>query len=141
MSLFRPVRTVTSADGDYWELYVSKTALPQWRQGRGGGGDIGSVDPRFGLVELPFAILSALWGLLIVPLVRVVVLLPVAVARGRRSRAVRIEAVRGFPEREVFLWTTTDEQVDAVVDEIAAGLSRGKLLQPEGAVYSGREPS
>ena len=140
MSLFRPVRTVTSADGDYWELYVSKTALPQWRQSRSGG-DIGSCDPRLALLELPFAILGALWGLVIAPLFRFAFLLPLAVARGRRSRAVRVEAVRGFPEREVFLWTTTDEQVEAVVDEIAVGLAQGKLLQPEGAVYSGRESS
>jgi hypothetical protein len=138
MGLFRPARTVSGAGGDYWELYVSKTALPPWREGRAGEYD-GGLDSRSDLLELPFMILSALWSLLIVPLLRFSVLLPIAVIRGRRSRAVRIEAVRTFPEREVFLWTTTDEQLDAVLDEIAAGLAVGKLVQPEGAVYSGRE--
>ena len=138
MGLFRPARTVSGLGGDYWELYVSKTALPPWREGRAGAYDSG-VDSRADLLEVPFMIFNAVWSLLIVPLLRFAVLLPFAVVRGRRSRAVRIEAVRTFPEREVFLWTTTDEQVDAVLDEIAAGLAVGKLVQPEGAVYSGRE--
>jgi hypothetical protein len=63
----------------------------------------------------------------------------VAVVRGRRSRAVRIEAVRTFPDREVLLWTTTDGSVEVVLDEIAAGLAAGEIVHPEGAVYSGRE--
>jgi hypothetical protein len=67
------------------------------------------------------------------------VLLPIAVARGRRSRAVRIEAVRTYPDREVLLWTTTEGRLDGVLDDIAAGLAAGKIVHPEGAVYSGRE--
>jgi hypothetical protein len=63
----------------------------------------------------------------------------VSFVRGRRSRAVRIEAVSGFPHREVFLWTTTDDGLERVLDEIVAGLDVGKFAQPEGAVYSGRE--
>ena len=39
----------------------------------------------------------------------------------------------------MLLWTTTDGSVDIVLDEIAAGLAAGKVVQPEGAVYSGRE--
>jgi len=140
MGLFRPARTVTGPDGDYWELYVSKTALPSWRQGRGGAGDFaGGFDARFDLLELPLMVASAVWGLLIAPLLRFVVLLPVAVVRGRRSRAVRIEAVRSYPAREVFLWTTIDGRVELVLDEIVAGLAAGKIVHPEGAVYSGRE--
>jgi hypothetical protein len=77
--------------------------------------------------------------MLIAPLLRFVVLLPFAFVRGRRSRAVRIEAVNGFPQREVYLWTTTDDGVERVLDEIVAGLAAGKFAQPEGAVYSGRE--
>ena len=138
MGLFRPARTVTGPRGDYWELYVSKTALPAWREGKPGASEHG-FDDRSDLLALPFMLVSAVWGMLIEPLLRFVVLLPVAVVRGRRSRAVRIEAVSGFPQREVFLWTTTDGRVDVVLDEIAAGLAAGKFVQPEGAVYSGRE--
>ena len=134
MSLFRPARKVSGPGGDYWELYASKTRLPTWHDAaihisRSG-------DPIF---DIPIVVFSLLWGLLVAPLLLVLVLLPVAFVRGRRSRAIRIEAVRTFPEREVLLWTTTDGSVDIVLDEIAAGLSAGKVVQPEGAVYSGRE--
>jgi hypothetical protein len=136
VSLFRPARKVSAPNGDYWELYASKTALPSWRE-RGGMDSLG--DPRADLAMLPFAVIGAIWGMLIAPLARFVFLLPVAVVRGRRSRAVRVEAVRTFPDREVLLWTTTEGRLEVVLDEIAAGLAAGKIVHPEGAVYSGRE--
>jgi hypothetical protein len=136
MSLFRPARKVSCANGDYWELYASKTTLPSWRER---GGLDGTGDARADVVLLPFAVLGALWGMLVAPLARFLVLLPIAVVRGRRSRAIRVEAVRTFPDREVLLWTTTDGRLEIVLDEIAAGLADGKIVQPEGAVYSGRE--
>lgn len=140
MGLFRAARSVTSSSGDYWELYVSKTALPAWRGtdadtievGRGGS-------PVLGVMELPLALLAFLWANVLVPLARVAAVLPVAVVRGRRSSAVRIEAVKTFPHREVLLWTTTDVHRERVLDEIAAGLAQGKVVQPDGAVYSGAE--
>ena len=139
MSLFRPARKVTGPGGDYWELYATKTALPSWRES---GGDPGSLgDPRLDLLELPVALVTAVWGMIVAPLLRFVVLLPAAVVRGHRSRAVRIEAVRTFPGREVLLWTTTEGSLEGVLDEIAAGLAAGKIVQPEGAVYSGRQGS
>jgi len=137
VSLLRPARKISCANGDYWELYASKTALPAWQQ-RGGMSSLG--DPRADLLAFPFAVLGAIWGMVFAPLLRVLVLLPIAVVRGRRSRAIRVEAVRNFPDREVLLWTTTDGRLETVLDEIAAGLAAGKIVQPEGAVYSGREP-
>jgi hypothetical protein len=137
VSLFRPARKVSCPNGDYWELFVSKTALPAWRETGGSMGSFG--DPRADLIALPFAVIGAIWGMLVFPLLRFLVQLPAAVIRGRRSRAVRIEAVRTYPQREVLLWTTTDGSVEVVLDEIAAGLAGGKIVQPEGAVYSGRE--
>ncbi|HKB94584.1 MAG TPA: hypothetical protein VKC62_10170 [Gaiellaceae bacterium] len=141
MSLFRPARTVTSPSGDYWELYVSKTALPAWR-----GSDAddavdvsGYGSAQFDVLELPVMVLAFFWANLILPLARVVLMLPVAVVRGRRSRAVRIEALRTFPRREVLLWTTTDGHAPRVLDEIAAGLSQGKIVRPVGSVYTGPE--
>lgn len=132
------MRTVTGPSGDYWEIYLSKTALPSWRQGRAGEVDLFG-DPRLDVFSVPLAIVGALWSLLVVPLVRLVALLPVAVVRGRRSHAVRIEAVNNYPVREVLLWTTTDGFVDGVLDEIVAGLAAGRVVQPTAAVYSGRE--
>ena len=141
MGLFRPATTVTSPSGDYWELYVSKTALPAWK-----GTDADDINPGgmntgtdIGLLELPVMLLAFLWAQLLVPLARLAVLLPVAVVRGRRSRAVRIEAVTTYPQRQVLLWTTTDAYWRTVLDEIAAGLAEGKVVQPENAIYSGAE--
>lgn len=139
MGLFRPARTVTTPSGDYWELYVSKTVLPAWRQGDGFQPGIETADAPIGLFELPIMVVSFLWSSLLVPLARVLVLLPVSVIRGRRSRAVRIEALSTFPQRQVLLWTTTDVHKDRVLDEIAAGLALGKVVCPSGAVYSGQE--
>jgi hypothetical protein len=140
LSLFRPARTVTDPSGTYWELFVSKTVLPAWKQGD--SGDVGFFGGRMApldLLSLPFAVLGAVWSVLVFPAVRFLALLPGGVVKGRRSRAVRIEAVTNFPEREVRLWTTTEGLVEIVLDEIVAGLAAGKVVQPEGCVYSGRE--
>jgi hypothetical protein len=134
MGLLRPARKVTTANGDYWELYVSKTALPAWK-----GSDADALGWDGDFVELPLAMVAALWANVIFPLVRTLALLPVAVVRGRRSHAVRIEAVQTFPQRQVLLWTTTDVHRERVLDEIAAGLAQGKIARPAGCVYSGGE--
>jgi magnesium transporter len=140
VGLFRPARKVTSPSGDYWELYVSKTALPAWREeGDGFEPGVEAVNPEIGIVELPMVILDFLWSSILVPLARMMVLLPIAAVKGRRSHAVRIEAVTTFPQQHVLLWTTTDVHKDRVLDEIAAGLAQGKVVRPSGAVYSGEE--
>src|SRR5207248_9041873 len=91
----------------------------------------------FDIFELPVMFLSAIWSMILVPLFRFAALLPFAVIRGRRSRAVRIEAVNTFPTREVLLWTTTDGLLEGVLDDIVEGLAAGKVVKPDGAVYSG----
>ncbi len=144
MGLFRPARTVTGPTGT-WELYVSKTALPAWKEGR--GQDLGGSLVAEGLAEggvglLIGAVLSlvgVIWTNVLVPLGRFLFFLPISFARGRRSRAIRIEALNPFPRREVLLWTTTVEAKERVLDEIAEGLAQGKIAHPIGAVYSGRE--
>ena len=141
MGLFRAAKTVTSPNGDYWELYVSKTALPAWK---GSDADDAADMTSYGnweidIFSLPIMLVSFVWANLLVPLARLTVLLPVNVVRGHRSRAVRIEAVKSFPQREVLLWTTTDGHKARVLDEIATGLAHGKIVRPEGAVYSGAE--
>ena len=139
MGLFRPARKVTTASGEYWELYASKTALPPWAPSEGFQPGVAALTPQIGLLELPTMVLSFLWSSILLPLARVVVLMPIAVVRGRRSHAVRIEAVSTFPRRQVLLWTTTDVHKNRVLDEIAAGLAQGKIVRPSGAVYSGEE--
>lgn len=136
MGIFRPARTVSGPGGQYWEIYASKLILPSWREGNGGDWDT-SGDGRFDLLSLPLALLGALWAILLAPLLRFLALLPFALLR-RRTRAVRIEAINAFPHREVYRWTTTDLFVDDVLDEIAAGLARGKFVQPAGSVYAGK---
>jgi len=141
LSLFRPARTVTDPSGTYWELYVSKTVLPAWRQGDSGDVEwFGGRMMGYDLLMVPVSVLGALWSVLVFPAVRFLAHLPAGLVKGRRSRAVRIEAVTTFPQREVLLWTTTDGLVEGVLDEIVMGLAAGKVVQPEGAVYSGREP-
>jgi len=133
MGLLRPARRVSTPNGDYWELYVSKTALPVWR---GSDSDDMSID---GLPDIPIAIAATVWANVVVPLGRVLALLPLAFVRGHRSRAVRIEAVKTFPQRQVILWTTTEAHLPRVLDEIAAGLAQDTLARPDGCVYSGPE--
>jgi membrane-associated phospholipid phosphatase len=135
VGLFRPARRITCANGDYWELYVSKTALPSWT-GSDFDDELGWDGTVLGVLP---ALAATMWTSLIRPLGRALLLLPVAVVRGRRSRAVRIEAVTTFPRRQVLLWTTTDAHRDRVLDEIASGLAQGKIVRPAGAVYTGAE--
>jgi hypothetical protein len=138
MSLFRPARTVTTPSGEDWELYVSKTAPPAWRQGRAGNAE---SDPFGGFVpaELLLALPGVIWGAVVRPLLWAVVLFPAAWVKGRRSRAVQIRALSQYPARRVLLWTTTEGQADRILDEIATGLLGGKVVQPAGAVYSGEQ--
>lgn len=59
------------------------------------------------------------------------------VFRRRNSSAVKIEAIQWGPPDEKLIWTTTDQAVDRVLDEIVDGLREGNIVQPDGAVYSG----
>jgi hypothetical protein len=143
MGLFRPARSVTSPSGDFWEIYVSKTKLPAWK---GSDADDALNVTGYGagplsLLDLPIVSIMFVWSNILVPLARMLVLLPLAVLRGRRSRAVRVEAVTSFPRKQVVLWTTTDVHVARVVDEIAAGLATGTFAKPQGAFYYGPEDS
>jgi hypothetical protein len=121
--------------GEYSELYLSKTALPSWKQGQGDYDEIGVRE--FDLLAVPLAVVGFLWSSILFPLLRFTALLPFNIVRGGRSQAIRIEAVTTFPNREVLLWTTTDDQAQSVLEQIVAGLAQGKVLQPTDAVYSG----
>jgi hypothetical protein len=135
-SLSGPRGRFSGPSGDYWELYASKTRLPTW--GEAAIHISRSGDPIF---DIPIVVFSVLWGLLVAPLLFVIVLLPLAVVRGRRSRAIRIEAVRTFPEGGVLLWTTTDgsrrrPRRDRSRARSRQGLATGRrgLLGPRGGL-------
>src|SRR5579864_479160 len=134
MGLFRPARTVTGPTGT-WELYVSKTALPAWKEGQGDFGSSLAVGGFAGagegfLIGAALSLIGVIWTNLLVPLGRFLFFLPVSFIRGKRSRAIRIEALNPFPNREVLLWTTTVDAKERVLDEIAEGLAAGKIAHP-----------
>ncbi len=138
---FQPRRKVTDPSGQEWELYISRVALPEWKDGEynsWGEDPMPFASPAI-LLELPIMLISFLWSSILAPLLRVVFLTPFAVVRGRRSHAAQIQAICFFPSRETRTWTTTLDQVDSIIDEIALGIEAGKVVQPVGAVYSGSQ--
>jgi hypothetical protein len=139
---FRPARKVTDPQGQEWELYVSRVVLPSWKQG-GYNGLVDNSSPADGelfLLEIPFALAGFLWSSILLPLTRFLFLTPFAIVRGRRSKAARIEAICLYPEPETRTWTTTVDQANSVLNQIALGLEEGKVVQPIGAAYSGSHP-
>jgi hypothetical protein len=131
-------RKVTGPMGD-WELYVTKLVVPDWK------GPNEGVEPEFASVhygeseranaEIRIAnaerrslndrslnYLGALLG---------------SAKDAATSSAVQVEAVNWAPPTERLIWTTTDQAVESVLDEIAEGLKAGKVVQPAAAVYSG----
>ena len=48
-----------------------------------------------------------------------------------------IEAVSWGPPEERLLWTTTDDGLERVLDEIVEGLAVGIVARPVGAIFSG----
>jgi hypothetical protein len=137
VSFFRARRVVKDPAGQVWELYVTRSAMPADPKARGlYSANIRIMDEPMGsgcLLAIPVGIVQFLGSMILLPLLRA----PFAYARGRRSGAVRIEAVSFYPERETRFWTTTPERLEGVLEEIAAGLARGVVAQPSGAVYAG----
>jgi hypothetical protein len=136
---FRPVRTVADPDGRSWELYVTRVRLPPWRRQSGDGVDGpalaagGRASLALALVTLPLALVEEI----VLPLAIALFELPLALVRGAGSRERRIEAVTHWPHRQVYVWTTTPQQVDRVLAEVADGLERGEVRQPRGAQFAG----
>jgi hypothetical protein len=136
---FRPARKVIDPQGQEWELYVSRVVLPGWKEG-GYNGLVDNSSPGDGeafLLEIPFALVGFLWSSILLPLLRFLCFTPFAIIRGRRSKSARIEAMCLYPEPETRTWTTTCDQANSVLNQIALGLEEGKVVQPIGAFYSG----
>lgn len=139
MRPFRPSRKVVDPQGQEWELYVSRFAVPAWKEGEYNDPDMLGTGGVGTLIEIPFALVGFLWSSILVPLLRFVFVMPFAVIKGRRSKSAWIEAMCFYPEPETRTWTTTTDQVESVLDEIVRGLQEGKVVQPKGAVYEGSE--
>ena len=139
MTPFRPARTVADPGGRSWEIYVTRVRLPPWRRQAGDGVDVPArvVGGRAFLVIGPVALLLALVEEIVLPLACALVELPLALVRGAGARERRIEAVTHWPHRQVYVWTTTSQQLDRVLAEVAGGLERGEVRQPRGAQFGG----
>ena len=141
MSLFRPDRVVTGPDGREWEIYVSRYQLPGWKPSHyssalddfGGAFYLARMMILFVVVEIPlFLIHNVLW-----PLLRFLLTLPWTLARGLRSKQIRVEAVTFYPWEESHLWVTTKDHVDEVIRQVVRGLRAGEVAQPLGAQFRG----
>lgn len=130
------VRVVVAPDGTEWKIYVGRFRSPRWQPSdyEGSPGAVGgSVSLVFAAVDV---VLSVIYDLL-VPLLRLVVKAPFTLMRSSRSPRRTIEALSIWPHEERYVWATEATEVDRVVDEIAAGLRRGKFLQPAGTEFLG----
>jgi hypothetical protein len=135
--LFRPKRTVTTPSGDFWELYVTKTRMPEREQGGAYDDDFGLFGGSVGLLATVLSVLvEALWALF-----RALAILPFAFIKGRRSNVVTVIAISEWPKRQELRWTTTDERVDEVLDSLVSSFREGKVAQPNAAVFSARTPA
>jgi hypothetical protein len=122
-----------------WEIYVLRYRQPKW-------------DPQqYHESELlpfpPFMLIALIWELprffyhaILLPLWRFFVDLIFAVAKGRRSRTVWVEAISWgiHPHSESILWSTTPDHLNRVIDQVAAGLEEGKIARPLGGVFQGQ---
>jgi hypothetical protein len=145
MGLFRPSRKVTDPGGREWEIYVLRYGQPSWQPGQyqSFADDFADSGLRMGLL-FPIALLIDLASFVLhqvlVPAARFVVVLPVAVLRGKRGRKIWIEAISLdlAPYKEVIVWTTTPDQLERVLDQVTAGLAAGEVARPLGAVLESR---
>ena len=135
MSWLRASRKVVDPEGVAWDIYVTRARFGQWK-----ALDIDADDAvsgnRVGLLWLLMVPVLVVIELVLV-LVRLVVLIPVTFGRAAAKRGLRVEAVADWPHPQRYGWEVTVEARDQVVSEIAAGLRRGSIAQPEGAVFLG----
>jgi hypothetical protein len=138
VSIFSPRRKVTAPDGVEWEIYISRFAFPRWRpatyDGLASTGSGTPADLLFFVLEIPLFVFNQI----VLPLGRLVVDLPSAAMRGRRTTDVTVEAVCFWPHRVSLVWTTTPNDADIVVSRIAAALARGDEPNPPDARFVGR---
>jgi hypothetical protein len=107
------MRRVTSPDGREWEIHVTRLRLPEWRDSEH---DPWS-DPG------GFALAPIYW--IVLPLIRVLLLLPFAALRAVWSRDRWIEGTCHWPSEITIRWKTTSDRAEDAVDLLSQRLTHG----------------
>jgi hypothetical protein len=115
------IREVTAPDGTEWEICASRLVSPQWRPGDDNPSLMGV---RMGLLEE--GPLAAIYNGMLVPMARYMFELPGAIAKGRQSKVIWIDAKSYYPVHESYYWTTSADHVVSAIDDIARGLAAGE---------------
>jgi hypothetical protein len=131
-------RRASSPDGREWTVSVQRMRLPDWHHS--------NYDPwedahDFLSGAFAFLVLAPLFWL-ILPLVRGVVLLPIAFVRSLFSGTRWIEAVCRDPGEIRIVWRTSRDEADEVAEEITRRLATGyeEITPPKAEFLSMTEP-
>jgi hypothetical protein len=135
LSWLRATRKVVDPEGVAWDIYVTRARFGQWTALDIDVGDVfaGNRGGLLWLLMVPVLVVVEL----VLALVRLIVLVPMTFGRAAAKRGLRVEAVADWPQPQRYGWEVTVEARDEVVAEIAAGLRRGSIARPEGAVFLG----
>jgi hypothetical protein len=126
VSVFQPVARVVDPNGRGWEIYAFRILLPERSAGD-------SPLEYHGVVLQIFGGIGWLVRSAMVAVVRLVVDLPVAAWRARRSDEWTIEAVSWAPSRHRYTWKTTREHRGQVLAQVEGGIERGEMPKPRNA--------
>jgi hypothetical protein len=130
-------RRAQSPDGREWEVSISRVRLPTWHHSK--------YEPEeqhlLLVMAFEYLVLAPLFWF-VLPLIRAIVLLPVAAVRSVFSSTRWIEAVCRNPAEIKILWKTQKATATSVADEITSRLTRGyeNLTAPEAEFVSMTEP-
>jgi hypothetical protein len=113
-------RVAASPDGRKWEVSVHRVRLPGWHHSRFEPNE----DADLLVLAFEYLVLAPLFWF-VFPLVRAVVLIPIALARTLVSSTRRVEAVCLDPAEIRILWRTRRGAASQVAGEITRRLSRG----------------
>jgi hypothetical protein len=120
----------TSPDGRVWEISVRRVRLPQWRANYDPSDD--DAGDLVSLVFVRLVVAPFMW--IVVPMLRVIAELPIALLRPLISPVRWVEAETHSTSTIQILWQTTRDEAGSVAAEIAERLQHGyENLTPSGA--------
>ena len=108
-----------SPDGRDWEVTIQRARLPSWRHS---GYEPESDDLLFGLVET-LVVAPVLW--FVVPLLRLLAELPLAIGRSFFSSTRWVEAQCQTPGEVRTVWRTSRRRAEKLADELVERLGKG----------------
>jgi hypothetical protein len=117
---------VMDPTGRGWEIYAFRISLPERSAGD-------SPLEYHGVTMQIAGGIVWLFRSAIVLLARMLVDLPVAAVRARRSDEWTIEAVSWAPSRHRYTWKTTLEHRGQVLAQVEGGIVRGEMPKPRNA--------